>query len=535
MKALFTASNELPAKGQGLEALYDRLILRLVVSFIDDEDNFFEMVNAPSSTEFKVPEDVKKLQISNAELKEWKEKIDEISLSDAAKSVISAIRKELVSRNEAMSEDDKQNGELFEVGDRRWKKIVHILKTSAFLNDRTEVDLMDCQLIEYCIWSTEKQQQVAREIVEKCIQQNGLDCDTTIDEINEQIDSFKSAVVECWLETATEPEKDKIVKVDNQNCYECFRKNTSETWYVSTEQGRHANYGNYHDVYDSNQNLRTSNYTLDRNGDTIQCWQNFTIKKIPGKSYLRPKAFSSITQVTLQKHFDKEHYIPIVNKINTEITLLKIKMKEDTAPFEDNLFANQNYYSSITSKIQNAIDLLEDAKVSLNKEHDKYFKKDLVANLSVGDIILKNGIIVPSEEMNNISDKEKSSAIAVVCIAGEKTYAIGTNQYTDNWENISEIASDYAKENNLSSEFSSNWIVPDKNQLNMIWENREIINNSLRILESAYTLDEEEYWSSSPNGTSAAFYQMFDEDGQIDHTTKDHEYSVCVIREWKKE
>ena len=33
---------------------------------------------------------------------------------------------------------------------------------------------------------------------------------------------------------------------------------------------------------------------------------------------------------------------------------------------------------------------------------------------------------------------------------------------------------------------------------------------------------------------SAAFYQLFDERGHQDHTTKDHEYTVCVIRDWGK-
>ena len=151
------------------------------------------------------------------------------------------------------------------------------------------------------------------------------------------------------------------------------------------------------------------------------------------------------------------------------------------------------------------------------------------------DIILKNGIIVSSEEMSKISNEEKSFAIAVVCITGEKTYAIGIDQYMESWEDIPEIASDYAKEHDLPSEYSSNWMVPNKDLLRMIWENRETINKSLEMIDSAYTLTEDEYWSSSSNGNSAAYFQMFDEKGRIDHTTKDHEYSVCVIREWKKE
>ena len=154
LKALFAASNELPAKGKGLEALYDRFIFRLPVDFIKNEDDFFEMIDQPAHEEFKLSEEDKKLLISNTELKEWAKEIDKVTLSEVSKQVISAIRKEMTLLNDGMSDEDKKNGELFEVGDRRWKKIAHILKTSAFLNDRNEVDLMDCSLIENCIWGT---------------------------------------------------------------------------------------------------------------------------------------------------------------------------------------------------------------------------------------------------------------------------------------------------------------------------------------------------------------------------------------------
>ena len=92
--------------------------------------------------------------------------------------------------NEGIEKDDEK----ILVSDRRWKKIVRILKTSAFLNDRTEVDLMDCELIEHCIWSTEYQIDKARQIVKKCIEQNGLDYDSAIEEINERIDEFSEHI-----------------------------------------------------------------------------------------------------------------------------------------------------------------------------------------------------------------------------------------------------------------------------------------------------------------------------------------------------
>ena len=130
LKALLAASNELPAKDRGLEALYDRFIIRLPIGFIQNEDSFFDMVEG-SSSEFELSDEIKKLQISNEDLKNWKTQIDAVQLSEESRAVISAIRKELTVQNETLSEEEKAAGESFAIGDRRWKKIVRILKTSA--------------------------------------------------------------------------------------------------------------------------------------------------------------------------------------------------------------------------------------------------------------------------------------------------------------------------------------------------------------------------------------------------------------------
>ena len=233
LKALFAASNELPAKNEGLEALYDRFILRLVVDFIQNEDLFFEMIDDSNSNDFVISEDDKNLLISKEDLENWKKEIDNFKLSEEARAVISAIRKELTLQNESISEEDKKNGELFEVGDRRWKKIVHILKTSAFLNDRTEIDLMDCSLIENCIWGTEKQHKKAKEIVKKCIKQNGLDCDTAIDDIQEQIEEFHKNISSTFYEDEYEIVKGKpiIEKIGGEDCY-LVTTNDGDKYYV---------------------------------------------------------------------------------------------------------------------------------------------------------------------------------------------------------------------------------------------------------------------------------------------------------------
>ena len=531
LKALFAASNELPAKGKGLEALYDRFIFRLPVDFIKNEDDFFEMIDQPAHEEFKLNDEDKKLLISNTELKEWAKEIDKVTLSEVSKQVISAIRKEMTLLNDAMSDEDKKNGELFEVGDRRWKKIAHILKTSAFLNDRNEVDLMDCSLIENCIWGTEKQQKKAKEIVEKCLKENGIPCDSAIEDIQEQIEEFTAKVDEEWFEEVTEPESDKIVTIDNQKCFECTRNGTSEIWYVTVDKGRHSPYNGYHDVYNSAKTHQTySNFS--KNGDAIACNWNFTVNKNPEKTHVEPKKFADISHSTLQKIFTKNNYTPISNFINSEIDKLKDQKAKDAVPFKANLFADQSYNTSITSKIDDSIKDLEDKQVELDKQKDRYYSDDLEPELSVGDVILNDGSIFTAKEIKNLSDEQKENVIAVVCIADESKYAIGVNQYSKKWTEIKQCCIDYS--NKVADDYSKGWIVPKIELLQKIWENRDIINKSLKAVNGE-TLDGKEYWSySETEDKSAAFYQLFDERGHQDHTTKDHEYTVCVIRDWRK-
>ena len=522
-------------KDRGLEALYDRFILRLCVGYIESEDNFFDMIDGESSSEFALDDETKKLQITNEELAEWKTQIDTGTLSEEAKAVISAIRKELTARNEKLSEENKDSKdsewqrELFEVGDRRWKKIAHILKASAFLNDRTEVDLMDCQLIEYCIWSTEKQQKMARDIVEKCIKQNGLDCDTAIEEINEQIEEFTAAVYGQWFEEVPPPKqhtmKDghKAYKIVNPAQITSFR-NIKPAYLC--EEYVHENYDRKGAYYDDNCNF-IGDYDYYFEDDTFEIIGN-NAKWTDGDSgngysfeietagVPEPKKFSDIAHETLQKNFDKEQYAPIVDRIQSEIKTLKDKKEADAVPFKANLFANQEYNTSITAKVDDAIQQLEDAKVSLDKQRNRYFKAELAATLSVGDVILRNGIVYTADEIENLTDEQKADVIAVVCVADEKTYALGIEQYSDAWDKIAKIASDYGTDNNLPTAYASGWTVPDKDLLAKIYENRETVNKSLKVVgEDAYTLDRKEYWTSTENGDSAAFYQIFDDEGNI--------------------
>lgn len=79
MRLLVSASNELPDEDSGLEALYDRMLVRVFVNRIQNKQNFKAMLMIGTEQEAEVP---KELAISNEEYHVWKQELDTLELSD---------------------------------------------------------------------------------------------------------------------------------------------------------------------------------------------------------------------------------------------------------------------------------------------------------------------------------------------------------------------------------------------------------------------------------------------------------------------
>ncbi|QHX35814.1 MoxR-like ATPase [Spiroplasma sp. TIUS-1] len=146
MKLLMSASNELPAPGQGLEALFDRFIIRYIVEGLKDENNFNEMIAGDAPLEISVDS---KLQIKAEEFFAWQKEIKKVQMDELTFNFISDFRKGL---------DVATEGEAY-ISDRRWKKIAGLMKTSAYFNGRVKVDKQDWLIIPYCIWDDEQQEE----------------------------------------------------------------------------------------------------------------------------------------------------------------------------------------------------------------------------------------------------------------------------------------------------------------------------------------------------------------------------------------
>ena len=159
LKLLIAASNELPAQGEGLEALWDRFIIRIECSNIVSEKNFNAMLlDSDSKKDIEVNAS---LQITNEEYHEWRKQIDNIVVPDAVLTCINVIRKAL--GNVPVTTSDEHHNVY--VSDRRWKQIIRLLKTSAFIHERTAVTYADILPIYHCLWQEPEEAEGIRRIV----------------------------------------------------------------------------------------------------------------------------------------------------------------------------------------------------------------------------------------------------------------------------------------------------------------------------------------------------------------------------------
>ena len=144
---------------------------------LDTSKNYEDDINP----EYKLDDDT---------LKSWDKLIDQIEVPAEVLNTIQIVKAKITEHSQAHS---TKPGAL-EIYDRRWKKIVRLLRTSAFLNGRTAVDLMDCFLMVHCLWENQKHKLFIEQAVAETIRDHGYSIAVNLQALQKEVSLFEQDI-----------------------------------------------------------------------------------------------------------------------------------------------------------------------------------------------------------------------------------------------------------------------------------------------------------------------------------------------------
>ncbi|MGA5109030.1 AAA family ATPase [Streptomyces pseudogriseolus] len=172
-----TASNELP-DGEDSAAIYDRLLVRIEVGYLEDPSNFAALVrSAVGRPAEPAPRTTLELAALQRAVGEGVPAVDvPDAIVDAVVTLRAALRrKELVA------------------SDRRWRQAVALLQASAYLDGRTAVAETDLSVLTHVLWDSPAQRPVVEREVLNLVNpdaREALDLADVIEELEAQLDAM---------------------------------------------------------------------------------------------------------------------------------------------------------------------------------------------------------------------------------------------------------------------------------------------------------------------------------------------------------
>ncbi|WP_114766991.1 ATPase RavA domain-containing protein [Vibrio rhodolitus] len=162
MRLLVSASNELPDEDSGLEALYDRMLVRIFVNRIQDKQNFKSMLTVGTNQEAQIPPG---LAITDQEYHLWQQELEQLKLTDDVFEKLYQFKSLLEQKAEQAGVEFAQSD--MYVSDRRWKKSVKLLKASAYFNGRDAINPLDLLLLQDCLWNSAESRDIVWQVIKE--------------------------------------------------------------------------------------------------------------------------------------------------------------------------------------------------------------------------------------------------------------------------------------------------------------------------------------------------------------------------------
>ncbi len=255
LKALIAASNETPDANQGLEALYDRFIVRLMVGPIREAQHFDQLLNSkPTEAKIDIPS---VLQVKSSEWAEWMAQSHQVKLSAETLTIIHLIREQLEQQYETLK---------VYVSDRRWQRAAMLMKAAAFFNDRKETNHSDALLLQHCLWTHEENRQAVWDIVAEAVKACGFDSGIDLAALDKEKESLDKEInKELYHSTNVY----KTTKISEKDFFHCAVTFTPESSY-------HRSYEESFDLYIQKERIKSKDvfHPVDERGNEnaeIEC------------------------------------------------------------------------------------------------------------------------------------------------------------------------------------------------------------------------------------------------------------------------
>ncbi|WP_163556174.1 AAA family ATPase [Helicobacter suis] len=189
LKGVVCASNEFPPKNQGLEALYDRCLVRYFVKPLQSAQNFSNLIQEKEMSPLIgkaedgfLQEDLEKIQKEAKTIGFSQKALDTLleikntleKLRDNPQLIASylGITENTETEEQEQNQSQEQDQDLIPyVSDRRFKQCGELLRVSALLSDSKEVEVEDLVLLRHCLWDHTQQIPLIDAILRQCLKQ----------------------------------------------------------------------------------------------------------------------------------------------------------------------------------------------------------------------------------------------------------------------------------------------------------------------------------------------------------------------------
>jgi len=364
LKGIITASNELPPEKESFMPLWDRFLIRYEMGGVRSQQNFLRMITDTRDVyEDNLREEDK---ISNEELGLWSKQIDQIEVPAEVLNTVQVVRIKM----EQYNQKPNRGTAPLRAYDRRWKKIIRLLRTSAFLNGRSQVDLMDCFIIVHCLWSHPNQKEEIQEIVSETIRKHGYSIAINLNMVRKEMEEFEQEVEE---ETRIKRviAEDRLLPFKDLYYHILQKEKQFQGDLIKISEYNALNTTNFQvvNIYDKEETLRhrlkarksVRAHALEINFNSIEYQHDLETHQIERKEVIFKKPHPLVA-----RHWE-ERFEKVSTYIQTQQGHLESDEPEEFHQLDKNLFVDPRLSKIVRSNLEEVAEALKQLNIRLEK------------------------------------------------------------------------------------------------------------------------------------------------------------------------